>query len=103
MPVLAVFVERDLRVERHHVAALRHDERVYLDEGAVLLDEHRIERGHELDELREGRLPVFLDPEREREGPRLVRRETEERVDRERVDLLRGVRRDLFDVHPAFA
>ena len=99
MPVERVVVDRELRVERLHLAVRRHDERVDLAEHRVEADERVVELADDRRDLlllrRVGHARAVDEP------PRLPGMEALERVDvqpDERVGALLG---DLLDVDPA--
>src|SRR6185295_18866504 len=85
--------------ERHDPAALGDDERVDLEQRAVLRDEAAVERVEELDEVPERLLAA--EAEREGEPARLEAGEAEHGVDVEGDDLVGRVVGDLLDVHAA--
>ena len=93
-----VAVERDLRVERHHPAVARDDQRVDLDEhrllgreGVIEAAEQRADRAHD----------VGVDAGLEGEPAGVEVLEAEQRVDVQAGDRVRVVVGDLLDVHPA--
>ena len=91
-------VERDLRVERHHLAVAGDDQRVDLDEHRLLGDERVVELG----EQRADRAhDVGVDAGLEREPAGVEVLEAEQRVDVQARDRRRVARRDLLDVHAA--
>ena len=91
-------VDAHLPVQGEHVALLRHDERVDLEERAVLLDEHLRHGQDHLVELLE-RLP--RQAERVGHAPRLVALEAETHVPVLLDDGLRILLGHLLDLHAA--
>ncbi len=83
----------DLGVERDHAAAGGDDERVDLEDRAVLGEEAAVERVEELGEALHRLLAGRPRPRAKRELARLEGREAEHRVDVEGDDLLRVVAR----------
>ena len=95
-----VVVERKFGIERQHLATFGQDERVDLDHRTIARHEAAVEGGEKFT----GRAHLRR---RESEFPgqfaRLIRLQSEGRIDRFAQNLLRGLGRDLLDVHPAFA
>ena len=95
----AAVVDRELRVERLHLALRRHDQRVDLAEHRVELDERAIEL---LDDRRDLLLlGGVLDAAAVDEPPRDPRLEALERVDVEPDERVRVLLRDLLDLDAA--
>ena len=94
-----VVVERDLGVEHLELAARGDDERVDFQHRHVLGDEGRVElRDQALDLLGQ----IAGEPERPRGRAAVVRHGAGRGIDRERMDFLRRVMRDVLDVDAAF-
>jgi len=95
-----VAVERDLCVERPHLALGCHDQRVDLRQRGVLRGPHLVQRHqrvrHAIDHVR-------VDPAGHRDARGLLARQARQRVDVLAHELLGMALRDLLDVHAAFA
>ena len=95
-----VVVEAHLRVQRDNLAGAGHHQRVDLDDRAIQRQERAIHRLHETAERRD---LLAGEPERVGQPPAVERRQAGRRIDAEARDFFRMVRRDLLDLHPAFA
>ena len=93
-----VVVEVELGVQREHAAVLRDHERIDLDQRAVLGEIEREQVPDQADALLER---VAGEAEPEREPARLEIGQPERRMRPLAEDLLRGLRGDRLDVHPA--
>ena len=98
MPVQRVVVEAHFGVEREEITALGEDQRIDLDHRGVGLDERLVDGVEELGQLA-GRCPA--QPHTERELAALEGDDAGSGVDVLAENLLRFLRRDLFDVHAA--
>ena len=98
VPEQRAVVERDLGVERHHLAVGGDDQRVDLDEHRLLGGEGVVEA---VEQRADGAHHVGVDARLEREPARVEVLEAEQRVDVQARDRGRVALGDLLDVHPA--
>ena len=100
MAVNRVAVKADFRVQNFEVAIVRYDQRVDFQHLHILLDEGFIELTHQLNALLHLRAGQA---EGECDAAAVVGLVAGRWIDRERQDLFRGCRGNLFDVHAALS
>ena len=93
-----VAVQRDLGVERHHVALGGHDQRVDLDQHRLLAHERLVQAAQQLAHRADD---VGVHPGGEGQPPGVEVLEAQQRVDVQAGDRRRVIGRHLLDVHSA--
>ncbi|MDF2493661.1 MAG: hypothetical protein K0S66_595 [Sphingomonas sp.] len=94
-----IAIESDLGVEHHQLAIIGHCERVDLDLLGVGAEECIVQLGSDIRRLLR---QITSQPQRGGDSAAVVRHQARRRIDVDRVDLLRRVMGDGFDVHAAF-